>query len=159
MPQLSLHSPLGDLTVSEEDGAIVALDWGWGRDQQPTALLRQARTQLLAYFDASLRDFDLPLAPGGTPYRQAVWQAMCAIPYGETCTYATLAKKAGGAARSVGQACGANPIPILIPCHRVLAMHHLGGYSGGDGLPAKRFLLALEAPAGAPTLFSHSAVA
>lgn len=158
MPQLSLHSPLGDLSVAEEDGAIVALDWGWGSDQDATALLKRARAQLLAYFDGTLRDFDLPLAPAGTAYRQAVWRAMAAIPYGETRFYADLAAVAGGAARSVGQACGANPIPILLPCHRVLARGHLGGYSGGDGLPAKRFLLRLEAP-GSASLFPPSAAA
>jgi methylated-DNA-[protein]-cysteine S-methyltransferase len=144
LPQLSLHAPLGDITVSEEDGAIVALDWGWGRDQTATPLLRRACDQLHAYFDGALGRFDLPLAPAGTAYRKRVWHALCEIPYGETRSYATIADLAGGSARSVGQANGDNPIPIIIPCHRVVAATHLGGYSGGDGLDTKRALLALE---------------
>ena len=148
MPQRSLHSPVGDLTVSEEDGAIVAIDWGWGRDQADSPLLRSAFDQLQAYFDGRLTSFDLPLAPAGTPYRQRVWRALCDIPYGQVRNYAEIAAVAGGSARSVGQANGNNPIPLVIPCHRVVASTHLGGYSGGDGLATKRWLLALENPAG-----------
>ncbi|HET6182372.1 MAG TPA: methylated-DNA--[protein]-cysteine S-methyltransferase [Acetobacteraceae bacterium] len=147
MPQLSLHTPIGDLTVSEESGAIVAIDWGWGRDQDETPLLRAARRQLFAYFDGALTSFDLPLAPPGTPYQRRVWAALQAIPYGETRTYRQIAAAAGGVARSVGQANGNNPIPIIIPCHRVVAAGGLGGYSGGDGLDTKRWLLNLEASA------------
>jgi methylated-DNA-[protein]-cysteine S-methyltransferase len=104
----------------------------------------EARAQLHAYFDGELTDFDLPLAPAGTPYRRRVWQALCDIPYGETRCYAAIATAAGGSARSVGQANGCNPIPIIIPCHRVVASTHLGGYSGGEGLSTKRYLLSLE---------------
>ncbi len=146
MPQLSLHSPVGDITLSEEDGHIVALDWGWGRDQHETPLLLAARAQLDAYFDGARRTFDLPLAPAGSPYRRRVWEALCRIPYGETRTYGEIAAVAGGTARSVGQANGNNPIPIVIPCHRVVASTGLGGYSGGEGLFTKRALLALETP-------------
>ena len=145
MPQLSLHSPFGDLTVSEESGAIVAVDWGWGRDQTETPLLLRARAALFDYFDGARRDFDLPLAPAGSPFRTRVWAALRAIPYGETRTYGDLAAALGSAARAIGQANGANPIPILIPCHRVVAGNGLGGYSGGDGPVTKRALLALEA--------------
>ncbi len=144
VPQLSLHTQIGDVTVSEEDGAIVALDWGWGRDQMETPLLVRAREQLHAYFDGELTMFNLPLAPAGTAYRQRVWQALREIPYGATRSYAELARVAGGSARSVGQANGCNPIPIIIPCHRVVAAGHLGGYSGGEGITTKRYLLALE---------------
>ncbi|HYZ64326.1 MAG TPA: methylated-DNA--[protein]-cysteine S-methyltransferase [Acetobacteraceae bacterium] len=147
MPQLSLHTPLGDLTVSEEDGAIVAVDWGWGRDQDETQLLLRAREQLQEYFDGSRTSFDLPLAPQGTEYRRRVWAALRTIPPGQTRTYQDIARIAGGSARSVGQANGANPIPVLIPCHRCVASAGLGGYSGGDGLDTKRFLLQLEARA------------
>jgi methylated-DNA-[protein]-cysteine S-methyltransferase len=150
LPQLSLHTPIGDVTVSEEDGAIVSIDWGWGRDQTETPLLRRAKHQLHAYFDGELTEFDLPLAPAGTPYRRAVWKALRAIPYGQTRCYGDIARAAGGSARSVGQANGCNPIPIVIPCHRVVAANHIGGYSGGDGLATKRFLLALEGAAGDP---------
>ncbi|HKM62555.1 MAG TPA: methylated-DNA--[protein]-cysteine S-methyltransferase [Acidisphaera sp.] len=145
MAQLSLHTPAGSITVSEEDGAIVSLDWGWGRDQTETPLLRRARDELHAYFDGERYRFDLPLRPAGSPYRQRVWQALCAIPYGAVRTYAQIAREAGGSARAVGGANAANPIPILIPCHRVVATGGIGGYSGGDGLATKRLLLAIEA--------------
>jgi methylated-DNA-[protein]-cysteine S-methyltransferase len=144
LPQLSLHSPIGDLTLSEEDGRIVALDWGWGRDQTETPLLLRAREQLHDYFDGTRLAFDLPLDPAGTPYRRRVWQALCAIPPGETRTYADIARVVGGSARAVGGANATNPIPILIPCHRVVATGGIGGYSGGDGLPTKLYLLELE---------------
>ncbi|MBO1079878.1 methylated-DNA--[protein]-cysteine S-methyltransferase [Roseomonas haemaphysalidis] len=145
MPQLSLLSPLGPLTVSEEDGAIVALDWGRGRDQQETPALREAADQLQDYFDARRATFDLPLAPFGSAFRQRVWAALRAIPPGETRGYGDLARELGTAARAVGGANGANPIPIIIPCHRVVgAGGTLGGYSGGEGPATKRFLLDLE---------------
>lgn len=146
MPQLSLHTPVGDVTLAEEDGAIVSLDWGWGRDQAETALLLRAREQLEAYFDGDLKTFDLPLAPAGSAYRQAVWQALREVPYGSVRSYRDIADRAGGSARSVGQANSQNPIPLIIPCHRVVATAHLGGYSGGEGLSTKRWLLALENP-------------
>ena len=144
MPQLSLHTPVGDLTVSEEDGAIVAIDWGWGRDQAETPLLHRARAALHEYFDGHRLDFDLPLAPAGTPYRQRVWDALRRIPPASTRSYADIARAVGGSPRAVGGANAANPIPILIPCHRVVAVNGIGGYSGGDGLNTKRYLLALE---------------
>ena len=145
MPQLSLHAPVGDLTISEEDGQIVAVDWGWGRDQATTPVLLEARSQLHAYFDGGQVGFDLPLAPRGTPYQRRVWAALRLIPAGETRSYADIARVAGGSPRSVGMANGANPIPIVIPCHRVVGATGSGGYSGGDGVPTKLFLLDLEA--------------
>ena len=144
MPQLSFHSPLGALTLSEEDGAIVALDWGFGRDQTSTKLLLEARDQLQAYFDGQLKHFTLALAPSGTAYRQRIWQALREIPYGETASCGAVAARAGGSARAVGGANASNPIPILIPCHRVVARTGLGGYSGDGGLETKAWLLALE---------------
>ena len=144
MPQLSFHTPLGALTLSEEDGFIVSLDWGYGRDQTPTPLLLSGRDQLQAYFDGERRSFDLPLAPAGSDYRRRVWQALQDIPYGRTMSYADLVARAGGSARSVGGANAANPIPIIIPCHRVVGRTGLGGYSGGDGFETKRWLLTLE---------------
>jgi methylated-DNA-[protein]-cysteine S-methyltransferase len=157
MPQLSLHTPLGDLTLSEEDGAIVALDWGRGRDQEATPLLRRARDQLQDYFDGTRSDFDLPLNPHGTAFQRRVWDALRAIPAGQTRSYAEIARAVGcRAPRAIGQANGANPIPILIPCHRVVAADgSLGGYSGGEGEATKRYLLDLERAApGAATLFT-----
>jgi methylated-DNA-[protein]-cysteine S-methyltransferase len=148
MPQLSLHTPVGDISISEDDGAVVALDWGWGSDQTETTLLRHARDLLHAYFDGVPVRFDLLLRPvGGTDYRRRVWRVLQDIPRGETRTYGEVARVAGGSSRSVGGASGANPIPILIPCHRVVASGGIGGYSGADGVRTKRFLLELEAHA------------
>ena len=144
MPQLSFHSPLGALTLSEEDGALVAVDWGFGRDQTLTPLLERARKQMHAYFDGALKRFDLPLAPRGTVFRQRVWQALRDIPYGLTWTYGELAMQVGGCPRAVGGANGANPLPIIVPCHRVVASKGVGGYSGGNGVFTKRWLLTHE---------------
>lgn len=145
MPQLSLHTPLGAVTLSEDDGAIVALDWGWGRDQDETELLACARVQVHEYLDGERRRFEFPIKPAGTTYQQRVWGILSSIPYGQTCTYAEIARMAGGGARSVGQANRGNPVPILIPCHRVVGTGNIGGYSGADGLVTKRYLLQLEA--------------
>ncbi|MGG5820635.1 methylated-DNA--[protein]-cysteine S-methyltransferase [Falsiroseomonas sp. HW251] len=145
MPQHSCLTPLGEVTISEEDGAIVALDWGRGRDQDRTRLLDRAIAQLQDYFDGKRAAFDLPLSPHGTDFQRRVWDALRAIPVGETRSYGDLAKALNSAARAIGQANGANPIPILIPCHRVLAARGaLGGYSGGDGPPTKLWLLQHE---------------
>jgi methylated-DNA-[protein]-cysteine S-methyltransferase len=145
MPQLSCLTPLGEVTVSEEDGAIVALDWGRGRDQQRTALLVRAVDQLQDYFDGRRSAFDLPLTPHGSTFQQRVWAALQAIPIGQTRSYGEIARLLGSSARAVGQANGANPIPIFIPCHRVLASGGaLSGYSGGDGPSTKRWLLQHE---------------
>jgi methylated-DNA-[protein]-cysteine S-methyltransferase len=144
-PQLSYPSPVGDLTVSEDDGAIVALDFGRGMMQTHTALLDEAVAQLAAYFDGGLTGFDLPLNPHGTDFQKKVWDLMQAIPYGGTRAYADLARDLKSAARAVGGACGANPIPVIIPCHRVLAAGgKMGGFSGGEGIPTKVALLRLE---------------
>lgn len=144
MPQLSLHSPVGDLTISEEAGAVVSLDWGWGRDQDESPLLVRARRALFDYFDGLPLAEDVPLAAGGTAYQQKVWDALRTIPAGQTRTYIEIAKLAGGSARSVGGANAANKIPIFIPCHRVVAVGGIGGYSAGDGLETKLRLLDLE---------------
>lgn len=147
MPQLSLHSPIGDLTVTEEEGRIVSLDWGWvpAEWQQSTPLLERAVEQLNRYFDGEIDRFDLPLDPPGTAFQKKVWAEMLKIPAGETRSYGEIAKILGSAAQPVGSACGANPIPILIPCHRVVgAGGRLGGYSGNGGLETKIALLRLE---------------
>ena len=149
MPQLSILTPLGDITLSEEDGAIVALDWGRGRDREETPLLRRAAAWLQDYFDGAAAGDgfdDLPLAPHGTPFRRRVWEALRRIPAGETRSYLDIAREVGClSARAIGGANGANPIPILIPCHRVVAADgSLGGYSCADGQATKRYLLDLE---------------
>lgn len=143
---VTVPSPLGMLTVTEEDGAITRLRW-WGRaaTPAPTALLAEAARQLGDYFDKRRREFDLPLRPAGSPFQQAVWQAMCRIPAGTTRSYGAIAAEIGAPARAVGGACGSNPIPIIIPCHRILATGgSLGGYSGEGGARTKLFLLTLE---------------
>ncbi len=145
MPQLSLHSPIGELTLSEEDGALVALDWGWAPEQSESALLGAARRQLERYFDGDLAPFELPLAPPGSDFQRRVWARLRAIPAGRTLSYGALARELGSAARAVGTACGANPIPIIVPCHRVIAADGgLGGYSGEGGVETKQALLRLE---------------
>ena len=143
--QLTIHTPLGELTLSEVNGAIVALDWGRGARQQSTRSLREAARQLNAYFDDRLTRFDLPLKPHGTPFQFSVWKAMRRIPFGQTRSYGELARTVRNGARAVGMACARNPIPIIVPCHRVTAASGaLGGFSGGDGLATKLALLRLE---------------
>lgn len=133
--------------MTEEDGAVVAVDWGWAGEQQGTALLARARDEIHAYFDGDLQRFTVPMRPvGATAYRSRVWAALSAIPYGETRTYGQIARDTGGSARSVGQANRFNPLPILVPCHRVVAATHLGGFSMEGGPDTKRFLLDLETP-------------
>lgn len=145
MLQMSLHTPIGALTLTQEEDAIVAVDVGWSSSQSVTELLCRARDQLHDYFDGTLTRFTLPMAPAGSsPYRDRVWRALADIPYGETRTYAQLAQAAGGSARSIGQANRCNPLPILIPCHRVVASSHVGGFSMEGGLQIKRMLLSLE---------------
>ena len=114
----------------------------WKQDKAPFV---EVIRQLQAYFDGELREFDLPLAPEGTEFQLRVWNTLRAIPYGETISYAQLAQKIGDpkAVRAVGLANGSNPIPIIIPCHRVIGSN--GSLTGfGGGLSNKKKLLALE---------------
>ncbi len=157
MPSLVVDSPLGLLTITQDGDSIVALAWGARARTTPTSLLSRAADQLEAYFAGRRREFDLPLDPAGSAFRRRVWSQMRRIPFGETVSYGTLAKRLDTAARAVGGACGANPIPILIPCHRVLAGGgRIGGYSGGSGVDTKRFLLALESVACAPQVTTRA---
>ncbi len=145
MPCLSIHSPLGPLTIVEDDDGIVALEWGWARENSRTGLLGLAGDQLSRYFDGDLKQFSLPLAPSGTPFQRQVWASMARIPYGETLSYGGIAEDIDSSPRAVGTACGRNPIPIIIPCHRVVGNGGaLVGYSGGEGVETKRYLLAHE---------------
>ena len=142
---MQIPSPVGQLLITESDGLITRLTWGRLRQDRPSPLLEAAAEQLKAYFEGSLRSFDLPLAPAGTTFQKDVYRAMSAIPFGETRSYGDIAKDLGSVARAVGQACGSNPIPILLPCHRVLgAGGATGGFSGGEGVTSKRALLAHE---------------
>ena len=146
MPAFTMQSPIGLLTIEETDGAITALRFGGETvSPPPTPLLQRAAQQLTEYFAARRRRFDLPLRPQGTVFQQAAWSALCAIPYGQTRTYAQQAAAIGNpkACRAVGMANHCNSLPLFIPCHRVIgAGGKLTGYAGG--LAVKRFLLELE---------------
>lgn len=149
--QKDLETPVGWLRISAAGGKITRVDWLDERhscskaEREPAdSLLAGASQQMHAYFAGKLEAFDLPLAPAGSAFQRAVWLEMCRIPFGAVLTYGEMANRVGGIARAVGGACGANPIPIIIPCHRVVAGHGLGGYSGGGGLETKRRLLELE---------------
>ena len=145
MAKISLDTIIGPVSIEERDEKIVRVGWNEvapGRVVSP--VLEIAIDQLRAYFAGQLSKFDLPLAPAGSPFQQRVWSAMCKIPHGETRTYGQLAARAETAPRAVGGACGANPIPIIIPCHRVIAVNGSGGYSGRGGLKTKAALLDLE---------------
>lgn len=137
------------MALAEEGGALTNL-WLPGQGQpriaaHETPLLAEARAQLLDYFRGNRREFDLPLAPEGTPFRRRVWDALLTIPYGQIISYGELARRVGNpkAVRAVGQANHHNPLPIFIPCHRVVgADGTLTGYGGG--LELKQYLLRLE---------------
>lgn len=146
--EASLVTPVGPLTLTEEEGAITALDWTARGGAPATALLKEALAQLEAYFTRQLTKFSLPLAPPGSEFQKQVCDAMLAIPYGETRSYGEIARDLGVAAQPIGQACGGNPIPVLIPCHRVLGANGLGGFSGKGGVETKVELLKLEGAAG-----------
>jgi methylated-DNA-[protein]-cysteine S-methyltransferase len=142
---ITLNSPVGPITVRETDGRISSVHFGAAKEARETPLLAAAKVQLDAYFYCGLKTFELPLAPVGPDFDRRVWAALAAIPYGHTRTYGEVASRTGGDARAVGGACGANPIPIIIPCHRVLGQGGtMVGYSGGAGTETKRFLLQLE---------------
>jgi methylated-DNA-[protein]-cysteine S-methyltransferase len=144
-PRLVCDSPFGFLTLVEEQGRIGALEWGGRAAGKPSPALADAKRQLAAYFAGKRREFDLPLAPQGSAGERLVWQALIDIPYGKTRSYGELARELGLSPRHVGQACGRNPIPILIPCHRVVAADGaLTGFSAPGGIETKRRLLQLE---------------
>ena len=148
-----MPSPVGPLLLAADDVGLRRIIFMNGRDRaQPSpdwvldrSAFAETIRQLKAYFSGELEAFDLPLAPEGTPFQLQVWRQLCEIPYGETISYGELARRIGNfkASRAVGLANGANPIPIIIPCHRVIGSNgKLTGYGGG--LPIKEKLLALE---------------
>lgn len=145
---LYVQSPVGPLTLTEEKGSLTGLYFGTlscPGQEGTSPLLAEASRQLEEYFSGNRREFILPLAPKGTPFQLRVWQALSAIPYGETRTYGDIARRIGSpkACRAVGMANHRNPISIIVPCHRVVGANgSLTGYGGG--LEAKRFLLELE---------------
>lgn len=151
---IPMDTPIGPLRLVADDGGLREIHFEAGRHSRApaeswqareTEVLREARAQLGAYFSGRLRAFDLPLAPRGSPFQLRVWRALLDVPYGTTCSYAEIARRLGSASatRAVGAANGRNPLPIVVPCHRVIgADGSLTGYGGG--LAIKRFLLRLE---------------
>jgi methylated-DNA-[protein]-cysteine S-methyltransferase len=146
MPRLSFETPVGRVTLFEEGGAIAALDWGGKHRSKGTSsrLLLEGKRQIAAYFAGKRKDFELPLEPRGSKTDRAIWQAMAEIPFGQTRTYGDIAKELSVSARAVGQACARNPIPILLPCHRVVGAADLGGFSAPGGVEWKSQLLRHE---------------
>lgn len=144
----SVDTPVGRLGLVEEDGAITQLLWDAQDSGERTALLEEGCRQLSAYFAGDISEFYLPLQVAGSDFQRAVCDAMLAIPLGETRTYGEIAATVGASAQAVGNACGANPIPVIIPCHRVLGATSLGGFSGAGGVEMKVKLLRHENAAG-----------
>lgn len=142
-----LNSPVGPLSFTEQEGAVVRLDWGDLGSPPETPLALKLADELAQYFEGSLTEFTVPVRPR-KGFAETFAKALCAIPYGETKTYGDLAKDLDVSAQAIGQACGANAIPIIIPCHRVLGANSLGGFSGAGGIEAKVALLKLEGAAG-----------
>jgi methylated-DNA-[protein]-cysteine S-methyltransferase len=157
-----ITSPIGRLRLIASGDELVGIWFEHGRDagkkdlnlvKGTSAVLENTKRQLLEYFRGERHDFDLPLAPRGTEFQQRVWRRLREIEYGTTTTYGALAQDLGNpaASRAVGLANGSNPIPIVIPCHRVIgASGALTGFGGG--LPIKSALLALERDARQPRL-------
>jgi methylated-DNA-[protein]-cysteine S-methyltransferase len=151
----TIDSPVGRLELVSNGEALVRLGiegpeyplQHGGRAGQPDAEIRQATSELAEYFDGTRRTFNVPVKLVGTAFQQAIWHELAALGFGETAGYGDLAARAGNphAARAVGGAVGANPVAIIIPCHRVLAANgKLTGYSNGSGLETKVRLLELE---------------
>jgi len=144
----SFETPLGLFSLRERDGAIVEAGWRAMDGGAASALLLEGERQVRAYWDGGLEVFDLPLRVEAGALVQAVCDMLCAIPMGETRTYGDLATALGRPAQAVGQACGQNPIPLIIPCHRVLSATGLGGFSAPGGVETKVALLKHERAAG-----------
>jgi methylated-DNA-[protein]-cysteine S-methyltransferase len=153
-----IESPVGPLVLTGDGTLLTGVYWLDGKDAGPAAAgarrdpnaFTEVKAQLDAYFSGELKDFDLPLAPKGTPFQLAVWAQLTRIPYGATTTYGDIARAIGKslvASRAVGAANGRNPIPIIVPCHRVIGAD--GGLTGfGGGLDRKLTLLKVEGSAG-----------
>jgi methylated-DNA-[protein]-cysteine S-methyltransferase len=146
-----LDSPVGGLRVHASSGFVTAVNFGAGRPRKERVsdpLLDRAEEQLNAYFAGDLTEFDLPLAGRGSEFQQKVWAELRRIPYGDTASYGDIARRLGYepvVSRAVGAANGANPIPIIVPCHRVIgADGKLTGFGGG--IERKKILLDLEQP-------------
>ena len=137
---VSLFSPI---TIFEEGGKIVSLLFSYSEHSDSSPLLEKAKEEIEEYFQGKRKTFDLPLDAKGTEFQKRVWKELLDIRYGETLSYGEIGDRIGTKAyRAIGNACGKNPIPILIPCHRVVGKDNIGGFS--LGLDLKRKLLDIE---------------
>lgn len=148
MNLLDLSTPIGVARLCADTKGIRSIEWTdrvFHKTSSNPILVETAK-QLREYFNGRRTKFDVPLAPEGTDFQRLIWKLCARIPYGSTVTYGDLARRSkhSGAARAVGSVMAANPIPVIVPCHRVLGVSGLGGYSGNGGLETKRFLLDLE---------------
>ena len=143
-----LKTEIGVIEIIEENGSIISIagtDEEGEEDSSP--LLSSAKKELSEYFRGERKTFDLPLCPSGTDFQKSVWKALLSIPYGDTRTYSEIAEEAGrkDAVRAAANAVGSNPIPIIIPCHRVIRKDgSLGGFSMKGGIETKKILLGIE---------------
>lgn len=134
-----MQTPVGTLSVIEINGKVCALNWANGD------MSKEAKKQLDEYFNKQRKVFDFEYEINGTAFQKKVWKALLNIPYGTTKTYKDIAEEVGSHPRAIGGAVGANPIPIFIPCHRVVGSSgKMTGFSGGEGIPTKETLLKLE---------------
>ncbi|PTQ13417.1 cysteine methyltransferase [Sphingomonas oleivorans] len=145
MAQIRIVSPIGPILLVAERDRLSAIRIGAppGEDS-PDLLLREAAAQIDAYFAGRLRHFDLPLVPCATERGAALRDALIAIPYGQTMSYGAVARIAGSGPRAIGQACRRNPLPIIVPCHRIVASNGIGNYSAGQGIDTKIWLIGHE---------------
>lgn len=148
MPKLCIDTPTGPFEITETDGRITRATWINSTAADKTEVLHRAADQTAAYFAGELTDFDLPLLVKASPFQHQVCARIAAIPFGETTTYGEIAKALNASPQAVGRGCGGNPIPLFIPCHRVLGATTLGGFSGGTGVETKVWLLRHERAGG-----------
>lgn len=143
-----IASPVGAIAISASENALQSIDM-LGASAEPDTtdhpLLQEAARQITAYFDGRLQDYDLPLEPASTKRGNELRAAVVAIPFGEAASYGEVARRAGSGPRAIGRVCSHNPLPLIVPCHRVIAAGgKIGYYSGGAGIPTKRYLLIHE---------------
>lgn len=145
MPQQSLQSPLGNITITSNGQAITSIRFGRMQgSEEPDDCTARCAWELRAYFAGMLRNFSVPVAMDGTDFEQRVWNAMLTVPFGQTITYGMLATAIGkaNAARAVGTACGKNPLIVVVPCHRIIGASDIGGYAAG--IRRKKWILQHE---------------
>ena len=141
--KISFVSLLGPITIFEAGGKIISLLFSYSEYSDSSPLLEKAKEEIEEYFQGKRKTFDLPLDAKGTEFQKRVWKELLDIRYGETLSYGEIGDRIGTKAyRAIGNACGKNPIPILIPCHRVVGKDNIGGFS--LGLDLKRKLLDIE---------------